>query len=99
MLLFSITIFWFIEGIACGGTKYVTQWHLVSLSSRRSYTKFSDQLHCPLLEITEVFIQPRRGFLDKSSDIRTVSLAVQHIKDVFAGRQTVSRASDEWVNE
>ena len=41
--------FWFIEGIACGGTKYVTQWHLVSLSSRRTYTKFSDQLHCPLV--------------------------------------------------
>ena len=40
--------FWFIEGIACGGTKYVTQWHLVSMSSR-TYTKFSDQLYCLLV--------------------------------------------------
>ena len=31
--------FWFIEGIACGGTKYITQWYLVSL---RTYTKFID---------------------------------------------------------
>ena len=41
--------FWIKGDIACGSTKYVTQWHLVSLSSRRTYTKFSDQLHCPLV--------------------------------------------------
>ena len=38
-----------IEGIACGSTKYIIQWHLVSLSSKRTKTKFSDQLHCPLV--------------------------------------------------
>ena len=38
-----------IEGIACGSTKYVTQWHLVSQSSKRSKTKFFVKLHCPLV--------------------------------------------------
>ena len=38
-----------IEGIACGSTKYITQWHLVSLSSKRTKTKFPDKLHCPLV--------------------------------------------------
>ena len=38
-----------IEGIACGSPKYIIQWHLVSLSSERTKIKFSDQLHCPLV--------------------------------------------------
>ena len=38
-----------IEGIACGSPQYIIQWHLVSLSSKRTKTKFSDQLHCPLV--------------------------------------------------
>ena len=41
--------FCLIEGIACGITKYITQWHLVSLRSKRTETNISDQLHCHLV--------------------------------------------------